>query len=43
MDVVKSFHITVTVMKNPKMLKFLSNHHKTKKMCKHPVKNYHIY
>ena len=27
-----------TVMKNPEMLKFVPDHLKTKKMCKHPVK-----
>ena len=25
-------------MKNPEMLKFVSDHLKTKKMCKHPAK-----
>ena len=39
MDVYKSLNIsTVTVMKNPKMLKFVPDHHETKKMCIHPVK-----
>ena len=27
-----------TVMKNPKMLKFVPDHLKTKKMCKHATK-----
>ena len=26
------------IMKNPEMLKFISDHLKTKKMCKHPAK-----
>ena len=30
-------------MKNPEMLKFVPDHHKTNNMCKHAVKNYHIY
>ena len=30
-------------MKNPQMLKFVPAHLKTKKMCKHTVKNYLIY
>ena len=39
MDVYKSLNIsTITVMKNPEMLKFVPNHLKTKKMCKHAVK-----
>ena len=39
MDVCKSLNIsTVTVMKNPEMLKFIPDHHKTKKMSKHAVK-----
>ena len=31
---------TGTVIKNPEMLKFIPDHLKTKKMCKHAVKNY---
>ena len=39
MDVCKCLNIsTVTVMKNPEMLKFIPDHHKTKKMSKHAVK-----
>ena len=39
MDVYKSVKINVgTVMKNPKMLKFVPDHLKTKKMCKCAVK-----
>ena len=39
MDVYKSIRIsTVTVMKNPEMLKFVPDHLKTKKLCKHAVK-----
>ena len=39
MDVYKSLNIsTITVMKNPEMLKFVPNHLKTKNMCKHAVK-----
>ena len=39
MDVYKPFNISiVTVMENPEMLKFVPDHLKTKKMCKHAVK-----
>ena len=39
MDVCKSLNISnVTVMKNPEILKFVSNWHKTIKMCKNTVK-----
>ena len=39
MDVHKSLNVSIrTVMKNPEMLKFVPNHLKTKKMCKHAVK-----
>ena len=35
----KSLNISIgTVMKNPEMLKFVLDHLKTKKMCKHAVK-----
>ena len=38
-DVFMSLNIsTATAMKNPEMLKFVPNHLKTKKMCKHAVK-----
>ena len=38
-DVYKSLNISIgTVMKNPEMLKFIPDHFKTKKMCKHAVK-----
>ena len=38
MDIYKSLNITIgTAMKNPEILKFVPNHLKTKKMCKHPV------
>ena len=30
------------VMRNPKMLKFVLDHRKTKKICKHVLKNYLI-
>ena len=44
MDTYKSIKISIgTVMRNPKMLKFVPNHLKTKKMCKFAVKNYLIY
>ena len=44
MDIYKSLDISNgTVMKNPEMLKFISDHLKTKKMCKHAVENYVIY
>ena len=39
MDIYKSLNInTGTVMKYPEMLKFVPDHRKTKKMCKHAVK-----
>ena len=39
MGVYKSVKINVgTVMENPKMLKFVPDHLKTKKICKHAVK-----
>ena len=39
MNVSKSLNISIrTVMKNPEMLKFVPDHLKTKKMCKHAVK-----
>ena len=39
MDMYKSLNINIgTVMKNSKMLKFVSDHLKTKIMCKHAVK-----
>ena len=44
MDTYKSVkNTTGTVMKNPEMLKLVPHHLKTKKMCKHAVKNYLIY
>ena len=37
---VKSLNISIrTVIKNPEMLKFVPDHVKSKKMCKHTVKN----
>ena len=39
MDIYKSLNISIeTVMKNPKMLKFVPDHLNTKKLCKHTVK-----
>ena len=39
MDIYKALNISIgTVMKNAEMIKFVSDHHKTKKMCKHAVK-----
>ena len=39
MDIYKFLNIsTGAVIKNPEMLKFVSDHLKTKKMCKHAVK-----
>ena len=39
MDSYKSLNINIqTVMKNPEMLKFVPDHLKTKKICKHAVK-----
>ena len=44
MKIYKSLNISIgTVMRNPEMLKFVPDHLKTKKMCKHAVKNYLIY
>ena len=38
-DIYKSLNISIgTVMKNPEMSKFVPNHLKTKKLCKHAVK-----
>ena len=38
-DIYKSLNIsTVTIIKNPEMLKFVPDHLKTKSMCKHAVK-----
>ena len=43
MDTYKSVEISIgTVMINPKMLKFVPNHLKTKKICKHGFKKCHI-
>ena len=40
MDIYKSLNINIgTVTKNPKMLKFVTGHLKTKKMFKHALKN----
>ena len=39
MDIYKSLIINIgTIMKNPEILKFVPDHLKTKKMCKHAVK-----
>ena len=39
MDIYKSVKIGIgTVMKNPEMLRFVPDHLKIKKMCKHAVK-----
>ena len=41
MDIYKSLHIIIGAeMKNPEMLKFVPDHFKTKKMCKHAVKKF---
>ena len=38
MDIYRSTNINIgTVMKNPEMLKFVPDHHKTKNVCKHAV------
>ena len=38
-SIYKSLNISIgTVMRNPEMLKFVTDHLKTKKMCKHAVK-----
>ena len=40
MDIYKSVKINMrTVMENPEMLKFVPDHLKTKKLCKHADKN----
>ena len=37
-DIYESLNITIgTAMKNPEILKFVPDHLKTKKMCKHAV------
>ena len=42
MDIYKSLIINIgTIMKNPEILKFVPDHLKTKKMCKHAVKKLH--
>ena len=39
MEINKSVKLSIgTVMSNPEMLKFVPDHLKTKKMCKHAVK-----
>ena len=39
MDVCKSSNVSIeTVMKNPEIIKFVLDHLKTKRMCKHTVK-----
>ena len=39
MDIYKSIKINIgTVIKNPELLKFVPDHLKTKKLCKHAVK-----
>ena len=39
MDIYKSLNISIeTVMKNPEMLTFFPDHHKTKTLCKYAVK-----
>ena len=35
---VDSEYIRNWIMRNPEMLKFVTDHRKTKKMCKHAVK-----
>ena len=38
-DIYKSLNISIgTVMRNPEMVKFVPDHLKTKKICKHAVK-----
>ena len=42
MDVYKSLNISIgTIIKNPEIIKFVPDHVKTKKMCKHAVKKLH--
>ena len=42
LDIHKSLNVSIgTVMKNPEMLKFVSDH--LRKMCEHALKNYLIY
>ena len=41
---IKSLNInTITVMKNPEILKFVPHRHKTKKCVSMQFKNYHVY
>ena len=42
MDIYKFLNIIIgTVLKNPEMLKFVPDHLKTKKICKHAIKKLH--
>ena len=42
MDIHKSLNNSIgTVMKNPELLKFIPDHLKSKKMCRHAVKKLH--
>ena len=44
MDVYTSLNISIgVVMRNPEIIKFVPDHLKTKKMCKHAVKKLLIY
>ena len=44
MDIYKSLNVSIgTVMKNPEIIKFVPDHLKTKKMCKHAVRKLPFY
>ena len=44
MGIYKSLNVSIgIVMEIPEMLKFVPDYLKTKKMCKHAVRNYLIY
>ena len=43
MDIYRSLKVSIrTVMRNPEMLKYVPDHSKTRKMCKHAVKKLHF-
>ena len=37
-EIYKSLNISIGIIKNPEIIKFLPDHSKTKKMCKYAVK-----
>ena len=43
MNIYKSAKISIkTIMRKPEILNFVPDHLKTKEMCKHVVRNYHL-